>query len=82
MYKAKVFVKLKESVLDPQGKAIMNALHSLEFDKVKNVRTGKFFILEINVDSEQEASSYIEKICGKLLVNPVIETYTYEIEKL
>jgi len=82
MYKAKIFVQLKESVLDPQGKAVVNALKSLEFDKVKDVRVGKFFEVLIEEDDENKASDYVKLMCKKLLVNPVIESYDFKLVKI
>jgi phosphoribosylformylglycinamidine synthase len=78
--KAKVYVKLKPSVLDPQGKAIQHSVELLGFDKILDVRQGKFF--EISLDSglsEDEAAAAAEKIAKDVLANPVIEDYRVEI---
>jgi phosphoribosylformylglycinamidine synthase subunit PurS len=78
--KAKVYVKLKPSVLDPQGKAIQHSVELLGFDKILDVRQGKFF--EISLDSElseTEAAAAAEKIAKDVLANPVIEDYKVEI---
>jgi len=78
--KAKVYVKLKPSVLDPQGKAIQHSVELLGFDKILDVRQGKFF--EISLDgglSESEAAAAAEKIAKDVLANPVIEDYRVEI---
>ncbi len=78
--KAKVYVKLKPSVLDPQGKAIQHSVELLGFDKILDVRQGKFF--EISLDSglsEAEAAAAAEKIAKDVLANPVIEDYRVEI---
>jgi phosphoribosylformylglycinamidine synthase PurS subunit len=78
--KAKVYVKLKPSVLDPQGKAIQHSVELLGFDKITDIRQGKFF--EISLDSglsESEAAAAAEKIAKDVLANPVIEDYRVEI---
>jgi phosphoribosylformylglycinamidine synthase subunit PurS len=80
--KAKVFVSLKPSVLDPQGKAIHHSIELLGYEKVSDIRQGKYF--EISLDestSEQEAKGLAEKIAKDILANPVIEDYRVEIEK-
>ena len=78
--KAKVYVNLKPSVLDPQGKAIQHSVELLGFDKIHDIRQGKFF--EISLDpalSEPEAAATAEKIARDVLANPVIEDYRVEI---
>jgi len=78
--KAKVHIRLKQGVLDPQGKAIEGALSGLGFDGVDNVRQGKFIELEINESDPAKARTQIEAMCQKLLANPVMENYDIEIE--
>ncbi|MFP5107134.1 phosphoribosylformylglycinamidine synthase subunit PurS [Neobacillus sp. C211] len=80
MYKVKVFVTLRESVLDPQGKAVTNSLHSLNYKEVADVRIGKFMELTIE-KSERDINEVINEICTNLLANPVIEDYRYEVEE-
>ena len=80
MVKVQVYVTLKEGVLDPQGSAIQNALHTMEYKEVKSVQTGKFIELEIEKTTDLEKR--IEEMCEKLLSNPVIEDYTYTIEEV
>ncbi|MBN1520885.1 MAG: phosphoribosylformylglycinamidine synthase subunit PurS [Candidatus Aureabacteria bacterium] len=82
MYRAKIYVTLKESVLDPQGKTIKHALESLEFHGIEDVRLGKYFVITMNMDSEKKARDHIENMCRKLLVNPVIETFSFDLEKM
>ncbi len=78
--KAKVYVTLKPSVLDPQGKAIHHSVELMGFENVADVRQGKFFEISINEDlSESEAQAEIEKIAKNVLANPVIEDYRVEI---
>ena len=82
MYCAKIYVTLKESVLDPQGKTIKHALESLDFQGVEDVRLGKYFVVRLNAASEEKARETIETMCRKLLVNLVIETFSFDIESV
>ena len=75
----KVFVTLKEGVLDPQGKAVENSLHSLGFGAVKEVRVGKYLELNLDVAEAQDAEQQARRMCEKLLANPVIEDYRFEV---
>jgi len=77
--KATVHITLKTGVLDPQGKAIGNALHGLGFDEVGEVRQGKLIELEVNGDDPETARARIDEMCRKLLANPVIERFDVEI---
>ena len=77
--KAKVYVTLKKSVLDPQGKTVRHALSSLGFSEVKDVRMGKYIELELGTIDKTEAEKKIKSMCEKLLANTVIEEYRYEI---
>jgi phosphoribosylformylglycinamidine synthase subunit PurS len=81
MYHVKIKVTLRKSILDPQGKASENSLHSLNYTAVKNVRIGKYIELDINETDEKKARELIDEVCHKLLSNPVMEDYTYELEK-
>ena len=78
--KAKVFVTLKPSILDPQGKTITSALHSLGYDDVQDVRQGKYFELDIAAETVDQARTLASEVSDKLLANPVIESYRVEIE--
>jgi phosphoribosylformylglycinamidine synthase PurS subunit len=80
MYKVKVYVTLRESVLDPQGKAVTHSLHSLNYKQVTDVRIGKFMELTIE-KSDRDINEVINEICTNLLANPVIEDYRYEVEE-
>jgi len=77
--KATVHVTLKDGVLDPQGKAIGNALHGLGFGEVGEVRQGKLIELEIDGDDPEAAKARLDEMCRKLLANPVIERYAIEV---
>ena len=78
--KARVHITLKDGVLDPQGKTIARALASLGFSGVNDVRQGKFIELDIAQSSPDAARAEVERMCGQLLANPVIENYQIEIE--
>jgi phosphoribosylformylglycinamidine synthase len=79
--KAKVFVTLKPSVLDPQGKAIHHSIETLGFSNIEDVRQGKYFEIALNGQPDENAvRSEIERIAKDVLANPVIEDYKVEIE--
>ena len=78
--KAKVFVTLKTSILDPQGKTIVGALRSLGYDEVHDVRQGKYFELDVVAETASQAKALVTDVADKLLANPVIESYRVEVE--
>ena len=78
--KAKIHVTLKDGVLDPQGKAIGNALQALGFDDLGEVRQGKYIEIDFRDVSRATAKQRAEQMCKKLLANVVIENYDIEIE--
>ena len=78
--KARVFVTLKKSVFDPQGKTIADALHSMGYTGVADVRQGKFFELDIAAASADQARTLAAEVADKVLANPVIESYRVEVE--
>lgn len=82
MFKAKVIVTLKKGVADPQGLTVHNALKTLQYSGVNDVRIGKYVEFNVNSVDEEEAKTQIQSICEKLLVNPIIEQYRYELEKV
>ena len=77
--KAHVWVMPKRTVLDPQGQAIQHALSSLGFSSVRDVRQGKFFVLDLDGASREAAEKQIERVAREVLTNPVIEEFRYEI---
>ena len=77
--KANVWVMLKPTVLDPQGQTIQHALASLGYSSVREVRQGKFFVLELNGLSREEAEKQVERLAREVLANPVIEQFRFEI---
>ena len=78
--KVRVFVTLKPSVFDPQGRAIVDALHSMGYGGVGDVRQGKYFELEVDAATADAASALAAEIADRMLANPVIESYRLEVE--
>ncbi len=81
-YIAKIHVTLKEGVLDPQGVAVANSLHTLDYGEVEEVRVGKFTTVTLEADSIDRAEKRVNEMCDKLLANPVIEEYSFVIEEV
>ena len=79
--KARVFVTLKPSVFDPQGRTIADALHSLGYAAVGDVRQGKYFELDLDVPSAVEAEKLAAEVSDRVLANPVIESFRIEVAK-
>lgn len=77
--KARVTVRLKNGVLDPQGKALVHAAESLECQGIQEIRVGKVFEIQLTGLSETEAKLQLETLASKLLANTVIENYEVEI---
>lgn len=77
--KAHVWVMPKRTVLDPQGQTIQHALASLGYEQVLDVRQGKFFVLNLDGWSHDEAQKHLDRISSEVLANPVIEEYRFEI---
>jgi phosphoribosylformylglycinamidine synthase len=78
--RARVFVTLKPSVFDPQGRTIAEALHSLGYDNVDDVRQGKYFELDLHTNEAADARKLAAEVADKVLANPVIESYRIEVE--
>ncbi|MFT8363772.1 MAG: phosphoribosylformylglycinamidine synthase subunit PurS [Sporolactobacillus sp.] len=79
MKKVKVFITLKESVLDPQGQAVMQSLHNMSYTDVKDVRIGKY--IELQIEDGADVAQEVDTICDRLLANTVIENYRFEVEE-
>jgi len=78
--RARVFVTLKPSVFDPQGTTVAEALHTLGYSAVKDVRQGKYFELEIDARTPEDVRRLASEAAEKLLANPVIESYRIEVD--
>jgi phosphoribosylformylglycinamidine synthase len=77
--RARVFVTLKPSVFDPQGRTVTEALHTLGYDAVRDVRQGKYFELDVDAANAEAARTVVAAAADKLLANPVIESYRIEL---
>jgi|JI10StandDraft_1071094.scaffolds.fasta_scaffold1191766_2 phosphoribosylformylglycinamidine synthase PurS subunit len=82
MYLAKINITLKDSVLDPQGQTVLRTLKGMTEKEVQDVRVGKYVEMRLDADSNSSANSIAVRICEKLLVNSVIESYSLEIVPL
>jgi phosphoribosylformylglycinamidine synthase len=78
--RARVFVTLKPSVFDPQGRTIAEALHSMGYSSIGDVRQGKYFELDVDAPTGEQARAVASEVADRLLANPVIESYRIEIE--
>jgi len=81
MYLARVYVTLKPTVNDPQGITILGALHSLGFADVASVRAGKYLEVRLDAKDRKQAEKKLGEMCRKLLANPVIEDFRFEVEE-
>jgi phosphoribosylformylglycinamidine synthase PurS subunit len=77
--KIRVLVSYKESVLDPQGQTVRNALLTMGYDFVRDVRQGKVFTIEIDTLPDEKIKKLIPELADKVLANPIIEKFTWEI---
>lgn len=81
LFQAKVYISLKKGLADPQGSTIKEALESLGYRNLTQVRFGKYIELGLRAKGRGAAEQKLKEMCGKLLVNPVIEKYSYHIEE-
>ena len=79
-FKVKVEVRLKQVVLDPQGKTVLSALHNLGYNQVSETRVGKLIELTVRDTDERNVKALVEEMCDKLLANPVIEDFVISIK--
>jgi len=77
---AKVYITLKPTVNDPQGLTIRGALHELGFQNVTSVRAGKYMEIRVDEEDKARAEKQLQEMCRKLLANPVIENFRFELE--
>ena len=82
MYLARVYVTLKTTVNDPVGQTIRGGLRDLGFDTVRSVRSGKYMEVRLDEESEEAAGAALKGMCDRLLANPVIEEYRFELERM
>ena len=81
MFLARVYVTLKPTVNDPQGLTISGGLHSLGFDSVESVRAGKYLEIRVEASDAASADAQVTEMCRKLLANPVIEDFRFELDE-
>lgn len=82
MFLARVYITLKPTVNDPQGLTIRGALHSLGFAAVESVRAGKYMEIRLRASDRREAEAHVAEMCRRLLANPVIEEFRFELEEV
>lgn len=80
MKKVKIYVTLRESVLDPQGSAVQGSLAKMGYNEVEEIRIGKYLEVKI-ADTDRDVNELVKEMCEKLLANTVIEDYRFEIEE-
>jgi len=79
MFTAKIKVTLRKTILDPQGKTVEHSLKSLGYDNISGTRIGKYIEMKIDAKTKEEAGKIAEESCKRLLSNPVMEDYEFEI---
>ena len=80
-FRLEIRVTPRPGLLDPEGKAIQNALHSLDYEHVHDVRVGKLLYLDVEASSNEEARKGAEAMCRRLLANPVTEDFEIEVQE-
>lgn len=81
-YHARIYITLRSSVLDPAGTAVQSGIKQMGYPDVEGVRIGKYVEMNLQAQDEAEAKTQLDRICDRLLANPVIENYRFEIEQL
>ncbi|MEA5467406.1 phosphoribosylformylglycinamidine synthase subunit PurS [Spirulina sp. 06S082] len=81
-FQAKIYITLRPSVLDPAGVAVQSGLKQLGYDTVERVRIGKYIELNLSAENEADAGKKLDQMCDRLLANPVIENYRFELKVL
>lgn len=82
MYLARIYISLKPGVNDPQGLTIRGGLHQLGFDTVQDVRAGKYMEIRLDDDDRERANERVTEMCDRLLANPVIEQFRFELDEV
>jgi phosphoribosylformylglycinamidine synthase len=81
VFQARIYVTLKNGILDPQGKAVKGGLANMGYQGVADVRVGKFLVLTLDCPDRPQAEQSVREMCDRLLANPVIEDYTFEVQE-
>ncbi len=82
MYKAKVIIKRRPSILDPQGQAVEKGAAHLGIKNIKETRIGKFIEFTVDTENQSDAEKEVDNYCNKLLANPIMEDYEFSLEKI
>lgn len=83
MWKAKIVVTYKSGILDPEAKTIQHALGNLGYRHIENVETGRYFVIDFDAAlSKDQAENLTKEMCAKILSNPVIQKYSYNLEEV
>ena len=82
MYQARIYVTLKSTVNDPQGVTVLSSLHRLGFASADDVRVGKYLLVNVDEPDRTKAESSVAEMCQKLLANPVIEEFRFDLEEI
>lgn len=82
MYQARIHITLKPTVNDPQGVTVLSSLHRLGFDSAGDVRVGKYLLVNVDEADKAKAEAAVTEMCQKLLANPVIEDFQFDLEEI
>ena len=82
MYQALIYVTLKPTVNDPQGITVLSSLHRLGFNNAEDVRVGKYLLVNVSESDRETAAASVTDMCQKLLTNPVIEEFQFDLEEI
>ncbi|MEJ5263471.1 MAG: phosphoribosylformylglycinamidine synthase subunit PurS [Ignavibacterium sp.] len=82
MFRAKVIIKRRPSILDPQGKAVEKGAQHLGLTNIKNTRIGKYIEFDVLSENREEAEKEVNEYCNKLLANPIMEDYEFTLEEV
>ena len=82
MYQARIYVTLKATVNDPQGLTVLSSLHRLGFGNADDVRVGKYLLVNVDEPDRAKAERSVTEMCQKLLANPVIEDFRFDLEEM
>ena len=82
MYQARIYITLKPTENDPQGKTVLSSLHRLGFNNAEDVRVGKYLLVNVSESDRETAAASVTDMCQKLLTNPVIEEFQFDLEEI
>ena len=82
MYQARIYITLKPTVNDPQGITELSSLHRLGFNNAEDVRVGKYLLVNVSESDRETAAASVTDMCQKLLTNPVIEEFQFDLEEI